>query len=114
MTKPCNTCFEFKDDSEFSKATKNIDGLQNKCKPCCAAYHQSRYGAGGDKTRSKYNPEVARRSRIKNAVKIAAYQLQYKAKQRAAKLAAQAPKVDNSPESKHSRLYRSVLLNMSA
>lgn len=39
----CNKCETLKDESEFAKSSKRIDGLQVSCKSCMSLYAKARY-----------------------------------------------------------------------
>jgi hypothetical protein len=57
--KICRTCNETKELTEFHKAKVNVDGLENRCKPCKQAYqtHPDRRAARARRA-WKYNIKV--------------------------------------------------------
>lgn len=53
--KKCSTCGETKTRGQYSPHSQSRDGLQSRCRPCCAARHIARYRADPEKARQRQN-----------------------------------------------------------
>lgn len=61
MMKKCNFCSETKPVEDFGKATRNVDGLNNRCKQCYYEYRKNWYGVNIE----THKENTARNTQIK-------------------------------------------------
>ena len=74
-TKKCAECGRDLPLSEYNKAKKNKDGLQDRCRECFSRYNKARYAANKEKFKADIyaykaaNPEKVLETRVKTCAK---------------------------------------------